>query len=219
MQLDDVFVPGLLVQPVDVLGDEVARVARPLQRGERVVRRARAGRPEGGPADRAPRPVAGARERVAEEGLPGDRLAPLPPPAPVTVVAEARGRAAARPAEHEQGGVRAHEVGEPGVVGIGCRPRVTAADDPLRVPHAADPLEWERRRVAAERVAGGRDGARGRALRHRADAPVARSAPSSVSSGSVSSGSDPERGFSSTPSTSNGMRLGQLASLTEPATS
>ena len=106
VQIDHVLTAGRLMQPIDVLSDELNDPSALLEGRERGVCVVRTRRPHAAEADKTPRPVPLARAFVPDECLEHDRRAPLPLAGGVAVIRNARVGAAAGTGEHEQPGIR-----------------------------------------------------------------------------------------------------------------
>ena len=112
MQVDHPTAAGLLVEAVDILRDEAADPAGPLEGGQGPMRGVRSGAGDAGPSQEAARPVAAPRVVVLDEFREANGRPGLPGALLVAVPGQSRGRGAARAGEHGQAGMARHEARE-----------------------------------------------------------------------------------------------------------
>ena len=112
MQVHDVFTACALVQPIDVLRDDLDDVTQAFQSRERVMRRIRSRVGDHRPAEQASRPVSSADGLAPGELLMRDRLLALPVTVGVAITGNARRRAGARAGQDEYSRELANKAGE-----------------------------------------------------------------------------------------------------------
>ena len=110
VQVDHGVAAGLLVEAVDVLGDQRFDPSIGLDRGQRLVCRVRARGGEARPAGQAAGPVATADGGIAGERLERHRLDPLPAALGIAVVGNAGAGTDAGAGEYEQAAMPVDEV-------------------------------------------------------------------------------------------------------------
>jgi hypothetical protein len=102
VQVDDPAVPCALMQPINVLGDDLMDNPGALQRGQRPMGRIWQCLLNPRPADQTAGPITPAGPLVTQEFLQPDRRTVPPAPVRAPVVRDSGGRAAARACEHQQ---------------------------------------------------------------------------------------------------------------------
>src|ERR1700752_1662914 len=112
MKIVPLLTAGRLMQPIDVLRNELNDPPAALEDRERGVRVVGARRSHAAEADKTPRPVTLARAFVSDERLEHDWRATLPLAGGVAVIGNARVGAAAGTGEHEQSGMVLNELGQ-----------------------------------------------------------------------------------------------------------
>ena len=110
VQVDHVRAAGGLVQPIDVLRDQLHYAILLLQMCQGAMRVVGQRGAQAAPADQAARPVALLRARLAHEVLKHDRSGPFPAAVGVAVVRDSGFSAAAGTGQNEQAGIALDEL-------------------------------------------------------------------------------------------------------------